>query len=133
MIGRRRPRRAAVALALVCLLSAPPSPLSARAPHQLRGVEGLARVYDAILDARVDQVGVELRRACGPAPAEACAVLAATAIWWQIQLDPESRALDDDFIGAVDRAIEATEAWVGREPDSAEAWFYLGGAYAAPR
>ena len=36
----------------------------------------------------------ELRKACGPAPREACDVLAATALWWRIQLDPDSRALD---------------------------------------
>ena len=60
-----------------------------------RGVDGLVRVYDAILDARFDQVGG--RAAAGvrpPAPREACDVLAATATWWRILLDPDSRALD---------------------------------------
>ena len=46
-----------------------------------------------------------LRRACGPAPVEACEVLEATALWWRIQLDPDSRALDDEFSVAADRAI----------------------------
>ena len=32
---------------------------------------------------------------------------------------------------SVDRAIRATEDWTERAPDDAEAWFYLGGAYAA--
>ncbi len=72
-----------------------------------------------------------LRRACGPAPPEACNVLEATALWWRIQLDPESRALDPAFTASVERAIRTTEAWTERAPDSAEAWFYLGGAYGA--
>lgn len=101
------------------------------AAHDLQGVEALARAYDVILDARFDQVEPELRRACGPAPEEACDVLAATAVWWRILLDPESHALDREFETAVTRAITTTEAWTVRAPDSAEAWFYLGGAYAA--
>lgn len=98
---------------------------------ELRGLEGLVRAYDFILEARFDQVEAELRRACGPAPKEACDVLGATAIWWRIQLDPESRALDPEFSSAVEAAIASTEAWVERQPESAEAWFYVGGAYAA--
>lgn len=101
------------------------------APTQLQGVAGLARAYDFILDARFDQVEPELRRACGPAPEEACDVLSATALWWRILLDPESHALDRDFETSVNHAIKTTEAWSIREPDQAEAWFYLGGAYAA--
>src|SRR4029453_1972875 len=66
-----------------------------------------------------------------PAPPEACDVLEATALWWRIQLDPESRALDDEFSSSVERAIRNNEAWTARAPDNAEAWFYLGGAYAA--
>ena len=38
---------------------------------------------------------------------------------------------DDEFSAAVERAIRSAEAWTVRDPDSAEAWFYLGGAYAA--
>ncbi|HXW06220.1 MAG TPA: hypothetical protein VD833_13365 [Vicinamibacterales bacterium] len=98
---------------------------------RLQGEEALVRVYDAILDARFDEVEAELQRACGTAPEEACDVLAATAIWWQIVLDPDSRRLDEEFATAVERAIRNTEAWSIRAPDNAEAWFYLGGAYAA--
>ena len=58
-------------------------------------------------------------------------MLDATAIWWRIQLDPESRDLDDEFTTAVDRAIGDTEDWAARAPEDAEAWFYLGAAYAA--
>lgn len=99
--------------------------------QDLRGIDGLVRVYDFILEARFDQVDAELRRACGPAPREACDVLAATAIWWRIQLDPHSQALDPEFSTAVEAAIASTEAWAEREPEIAEAWFYMGAAYAA--
>lgn len=113
-------------------------------PSQLRGERGLVRAYDFILEARFDQVDAELRRTCDPdvssddapangdtAPAEACNVLEATALWWRIQLDPESRDLDPAFTASVERAIRTTEAWTERSPQNAEAWFYLGGAYAA--
>jgi tetratricopeptide (TPR) repeat protein len=120
-------RSAALLLAAVLSTATTAGPL----PADLRGLDGLARVYDTILDARFDQVRAELRRACGPAPAEACDVLAATAVWWQILLDPESRTLDDTFLESVDRAIRTTDAWTRRAPSDPEAWFYLGGAYAA--
>ena len=129
----------------------PPLASGAQIAHrELRGEAALVRAYDFILDARFDQVDAELRRACGEdaapgraepvppvrvaaatAPAEACDVLEATALWWRIQLDPASRALDDAFNAAVERAIRTSEAWTERSPLDAEAWFYLGGAYAA--
>jgi tetratricopeptide (TPR) repeat protein len=121
---------AAVAIAIVLALVTPSTSLPAAAP-ELRGIDGLVRAYEAILEARFDQVDAELRRACGPAPREACDVLGATALWWRIQLDPASRALDPEFSASVDRAIETAEAWTEREPADAEAWFYLGAAYAA--
>jgi tetratricopeptide (TPR) repeat protein len=116
---------------LLAVWAAPLQHVSASPGHQIRGVDGLARAYDFILEARFDQVDAELRRACPPAPPEACEVLAATSLWWQILLDPESRELDDEFSTAVDRAITSTEAWTDRAPDDAEAWFFHGGAYAA--
>ena len=99
--------------------------------YALRGEDALVRAYEFILDSRFDQVDAELRRACGPAPPEACNVLEATALWWQIQLDPESRALDAEFTASVERAIRTAQAWTERAPEDAEAWFYLGGAYGA--
>ena len=123
----RAARSWAAVLSAATILHAAPV---ATAP-QLRGVEGLVRAYDFILEARFDQVDAELRKACGPAPREACDVLAATAIWWKIQLDPHSRALDPEFSSTVDAAIASTEAWTEREPEIAEAWFYMGAAYAA--
>ena len=98
---------------------------------ELKGADGLVRVYDHILDARFDQVDAEMGRACRVAPREACDVLAATATWWRILLDPDSRALDPRFSTEVEQAIHSTEAWAAREPQNAEAHFYAGAAYAA--
>ena len=124
-----RPRRRTIALALVMLQATVAGTAAPQRPG-VRGVDGLIRAYDIILDARFDQVDEELRRACGPAPKEACDVLAATALWWQILLDPENRSLDDEFADAVEQAIDGTEEWTDRAPDDAEAWFYKGAAYA---
>jgi tetratricopeptide (TPR) repeat protein len=119
-------------------------PKISRAP-QFRGEDTLVHFYDLILDARFAQFDAEIGRTCpstvvgptpltalGPSliPVEACRVLAATAVWWRIQLDPESHELDDVFSAAVDRAIHDADAWTVRAPDEAEAWFYLGAAYA---
>jgi hypothetical protein len=125
----RRWRRTLLLAAALCVGAAPADRPQSISP--LRGIDGLARAYDFILEARFDQAEAELRRACGPAPPEACDVLSATSLWWQILLDPESHALDDEFSATVDRAIESTEAWTERAPDDGEAWFYHGGAYAA--
>jgi hypothetical protein len=96
----------------------------------LKGADALVRVYDSILDARFEQVEAEMARACGAAPREACDVLAATATWWRILLDPDSRALDQQFSAEAGQAIQSTEAWAAREPQNAEAHFYTGAAYA---
>jgi hypothetical protein len=123
------------ALSLSALLTVQP----AARQQGLTGEDALAHAYDLILNARFVTLDAELRRACDPstslgtgaAPPEACDVLEATALWWRIQLDSESRALDDEFSSSVERAIRNNEAWTARAPDNAEAWFYLGGAYAA--
>ena len=54
-----------------------------------------------------------------------------SALWWQIQLDDESTALDAEFERRVEAAIAAADAWTVSEPQRAEAWFYLGAAYGA--
>ncbi len=98
---------------------------------RLRGSEALARAYDTILDARSsDQLEIELKNACPPAPAEACQVLRVTGAWWRIQRDPNNRASDSAFLRDVNATIAVAEAWTVRAPTEAEAWFYLGGAYA---
>src|SRR3954454_22206288 len=110
---------------LVALLAATSVPFAAQSDHAMRGIDGLARAYDFILEARFDQVDAELRRACGPAPPEACEVLAATSLWWRILLDPDSQALDAEFSATVERAIRGAEQWTVRSPDDPEPWFYL--------
>jgi tetratricopeptide (TPR) repeat protein len=123
--------------------------ITTTADAQTTGLTGgpqLARVYDAIFDARFDQVPALLSQTCGPsgadvsavarsaraeAPAEACQLLDVVSLWWQIQLDPKNRAHDEQFRSGADAAIAAIQAWTEREPQRAEAWFYLGGAYGA--
>jgi tetratricopeptide (TPR) repeat protein len=105
-----------------------PSPVDARL---LRGADAVAKVYDAILDADFERAEKLTAQTCPPAPLEACQVLDATRLLWTIQLDPEQTRLDAAFTESVTRAIDATYAWTRREPKSAEAWFYLGGAYGA--
>src|SRR6185503_14590932 len=92
----------------------------------------LAAIYDTILDARFDQVDAQLKQACPPAPEGACLTLRVVSLWWQISINPESRSLDRPFGELVTSTIAANEAWTSREPQRAEAWFYLAGAY-APR
>ncbi len=113
-----------LALALVGLLC----PVPARAA--LTGGSRLAAVYDTILHARFDDVDAQLAQACPPAPAEACQSMRVVAAWWEIQLNAESRALDARFNALAASAIASTEAWTRREPDNAEAWFYLAGSRA---
>lgn len=91
----------------------------------------LARAYDAVFDARFADLPSLLPRTCGPAPKEACQLLEAVSLWWQIQLDPFNTGRDEPFQSRVEAAIAAAEAWTVREPQRAEAWFYLGGAYGA--
>jgi tetratricopeptide (TPR) repeat protein len=110
---------------------------------RLTGGPQLAAAYDAIFDARFDDIPALLTAACGngmstptgksapPAPPETCQLLDVVAIWWRIQLDPNNRSRDDQFRTRVDATIAAIDTWTMREPMRAEAWFYLGGAYGA--
>jgi hypothetical protein len=132
--------RSALAAALACVWLFGPALTSRRLETQTRPAgafsgltaEGpLTQVYDAIFDARFDEVPGLLARTCPPAPAEACQLLDAINVWWQIQLDPASVARDPQFQSKVDATIASTEAWTMREPQRAEAWFYVGGAFGA--
>ena len=125
------------ATGLALLLSA--APLAAQ-PRGLSAAPLVARAYDAILDARFDEVPELLAATCAPArpaarddkaPAEACRVLDALALWWEMRLDVHDRSRDQAFGEKVEAALTATEAWVTREPMRAEAWFYLGASYGA--
>ena len=118
--------RLAVASALLSGLIISPA-----AAQELTGETQLRRVYDAIFDARFEDVPPLLARTCPPAPSEACQLLEAVNVWWQIQLDPTSLARDTQFQSRIDAAVASAEAWTKRDPERAEAWFYLGGAYGA--
>ena len=96
----------------------------------LTEVARLAAIYDSILGAAFARADAQLAEACPPAPAEACSTLDAVSLWWQININPESVLIDQRFMNAANKAIKASEAWTRREPDRAEAWFYLAGAYA---
>jgi hypothetical protein len=104
---------------------------SAQSTGTLTGAPQVARVYDAIMGARFDEVPALLGQACPPAPAAVCGLLDTVALWWRIQLDPDNTSRDALFQQKVDTSIAAMEAWTKAEPRRAEAWFYLGGAYGA--
>ena len=96
----------------------------------LTGAAELSAVYESILDARFDRADEQLKHACPPAPAEACQILDVVSLWWRIQINPENRTDDGVFSERAEAAIAAAERWTKREPQRAEAWFYLAGAYA---
>jgi hypothetical protein len=118
--------RAFVVATLFLLIAARPAQA-----QRLTAEPQLARVYSAIFDARFDDVPALLARTCPPAPQEACQLLDAVNVWWQIQLDPASLARDPQFQSRIDATIASTQAWAMREPQRSEAWFYVGGAYGA--
>lgn len=103
---------------------------SAPAAGALTEGSRLSAVYDTILQARFDQVEAQLKQACPPAPAEACQALRVVSAWWQIQINPESKDLDARLNELAASSISASEAWTRREPQRAEAWFYLAASYA---
>jgi len=111
-------------IAFLCLWNAPAHAAG------LTESDRLAAVYDSILGAHFDRARAELARTCPPAPAESCLALTTATIWWEIQLNPNSRQLDKRLESAATTAIAAAERWTRREPQRAEAWFYLAGAHA---
>ena len=129
MTSRVRPALAWATLFL--LLGTGGGPAAAQQASSLTGAPQLLAAYDAIFDARFNEMPQILRRTCPPAPAEACQVLDAVSVWWQIQLDPQNKSRDAEFQSKVNAAIASTESWAKREPQRAEAWFYVGGAYGA--
>jgi hypothetical protein len=124
----------AIAGALLILFRLSGVMAQAQPPASFSGLTAeprLTQVYNAIFDARFEEVPALLARTCPTAPPEACQLLDAVNVWWQIQLDPMSLARDPQFESKIDATIAATEAWAMREPQRAEAWFYVGGAYGA--
>lgn len=134
-----------VVIGLVLLASVVAAPARQLPIRGLTNAAAVARAYDTILAADFANVPVRLDEACDPprlgtglpmasetrAASEVCAVLEAMALWWQISLDPDSRVRDADFARIVERAIAGAEDWTRREPERAEAWFYLGAAVGA--
>jgi tetratricopeptide (TPR) repeat protein len=115
-------------LATVLLLSLLPTPIPAAS--SLTNGPRLAAVYDTILAAKFDRVEAALARTCPPAPEEACQALRVVSAWWEILVNPESRLLDQHLTQLAAASIAASEAWTHREPQRAEAWFYLAASYA---
>jgi tetratricopeptide (TPR) repeat protein len=118
-------RSTVLALLTILLVAAPARAGLTEGPR-------LAAVYDTILQARFDAADAQLTQTCPPAPLPACKALRAMAVWWRILLDPQDRRMDRTFNDLVDAAIDASEDWTEREPQRAEAWFYLAGSL-APR
>jgi Tfp pilus assembly protein PilF len=121
---------------LLLIVAAVAAPAQAGAPEravpatvQLPYGATLGRAYDAVLDARFEDVEGLLQQACGPAPPETCDLVRATALWWRIQLDPYNRSLDGPFQARIAAVIDAMNAWTERQPRRADAWFFLGAAY----
>ena len=154
--ARAANRRSAGGWLAVCLvmllLAGMPGVRAQRSP--ITAAPQIARAYDAVFDARFDEVPKLLDAACAgrepvtaapsraprPAPTaaagrraapEVCQLLEVISLWGQMQLDPPSTSRDVVFSARVDETIAAIDAWTTREPMRAEAWFYLGGAYGA--
>ena len=67
-------------------------------------------------------------RPARPAPREACLGLDALGLWWQIQLDPDSTRARPALHRRGRRGHRRGRGVDQREPERAEAWFYLGAA-----
>jgi len=102
----------------------------ARTDAALTEAPRLAAIYDSILGAQFERADAQLRASCPPAPSGACLTLGIVSLWWQILIEPGSRQLDRRFETQAEGTIAANRAWTRREPQNAEAWFYLAGAYA---
>jgi tetratricopeptide (TPR) repeat protein len=121
--------------ALVCasgLVPAAAGVVPGAAGAQAQGITAapaVARAYDLILNADFEGLAEALPDTCPPAPEVACLGLEALSLWWQIQLDPESTALDAPFLAKANAAIAGAQQMTTALPGRAEAWFYLGAAY----
>jgi len=114
-------------LTTAALLAALTAAVSARGG--LSAPDRVAAVYDTILAAQFDKVDAQLASTCPPAPMPACDALRAEAAWWEILINPDSHDVDQRLSALAATAITSSAGWVEREPQRAEAWFYLAGAY----
>jgi tetratricopeptide (TPR) repeat protein len=126
---RRRHSALGLHLAVWLTLAWPFIVLLEASPGTLPYSPALARCYDSILDARFEDAETAIGQACGPAPAQACELLRATALWWRIQLDLSDTSRDAQFRSTIDAVVASMEQWTARETRRADAWFFLGGAY----
>src|SRR5687768_55515 len=86
-------------LSAFCILhSAFPASAREQARTGFTAAPTVARAYDLILNADFDGLAKALPATCPPAPSVACTGLEALSLWWQIQLDPESKTLDAAFV-----------------------------------
>jgi tetratricopeptide (TPR) repeat protein len=115
---------ALLAVAAVCVRGMAPPPI-----RGFTGSAGVAQAYSLVYDADFAGAEARLNEACPPAPRVACDLVRAGILWWRIALDPMNRRGDAPFLASVNGVIADAEAWTGREPQRAEAWFYLGAAY----
>jgi tetratricopeptide (TPR) repeat protein len=122
-MSRRRSRSCAATSLLILSLASRASGAGLTSP------EPLVKTYELILEARFDEAERQLKSSCPPAPQPACDVIGAVNDYWRLLPNPEDTSHDAALLTRINAAIASTEAWVGREPKRAEAWFYLGGAY----
>src|ERR671912_1784568 len=92
---------AAFLSAFCILLCAPPAGAAEQAQTGITAAPVVARAYDLILNADFGGLAKALPATCPPAPSVACLGLEALSLWWQIQLDPESKSLDGAFLAKV--------------------------------
>jgi len=120
----------AALIAGVCLSLNPEVAAQGSSTTGLSSAPRLAAIYDTILQARFADARTALASACPPAPGPACDALREVALWWEIQENEHSRALDGRLQTAATAAVASAERWTAQEPRNGEAWFYLAGAYA---
>ncbi len=124
-------RRAVRLWCLCTALLAAPGTAPAAPVKGLTHPDALARALQFAYDADFDAADRELRRVCPTVPAAACETARTVALWWQLFLDPFNRNRDAAFMAQAGRAIALADAWAAREPQRAEAWFYVGASYGA--
>jgi tetratricopeptide (TPR) repeat protein len=128
-MSRPRTQRLILAAALVAVGAERASGTSAAPVRGFTGAAGVSQAYSLVYDADFAGAEARLKQACPPAPQVACDLVNAGAIWWRIALDPMNKRHDAAFMAQVNLVIGEAEQWTAREPERAEAWFYLGAAY----
>jgi tetratricopeptide (TPR) repeat protein len=111
---------AAAALALAAALAPSPRPIDAKYR------EALELLYDGSTDTAIER----LSSLAAEAPDDPMgAYLAALALCWKIEQRPESRALEGEFQGRVDRTIAMADARLAADPRDVRALLARGAAH----